>query len=457
MKNKISILAAALVLPVCMYSQVGILTDKPHSTLDLGTKIGSSVTDGAGKKLAIYNNTNGTDFYGLGVSPNFLQFYVNSAPANTLPAMILKKYQTDFHQLGINTTNPHNVIDLGPTMGNIADPLSKKLAVYNSADGNDFYGLGVSPSVLQFHAGTVSDQAPAMIVKKYKTNFYQLGINTTNPHNVIDMGPTMGNIADPDSKKLAVYNSADGNDFYGLGVSSSVLQFHAGTVSNQAPNMVLKKYQDNIHQLGINTTNPHNIIDLGPTMGGIADPLSKKLAIFNSADGNDFYGLGVSPGTLQFHAGTVNNQAPHMVLQDNGRLGIGTSAPTSTLSVNGTADKPGGGSWETFSDRRVKKDIKDFKDGLNIINQLKPVSYKYNEKSGYKDLNKEYVGFIAQDVEKVAPYMINVIDDTAKSGLPDKRELNESALTKILVNAIQQQQLEIDELKKEISEIKKHN
>lgn len=455
MKNKISILAVALVLPVCMYSQVGILTDKPHSTLDLGTKIGSSVIDRAGKKLAVYDNTDGTDFYGLGVSPGFLQFHVNSAPANTLPAMILKKYQTDFYQLGINTTNPHNVIDMGPTMGNISDPSSKKLAVYNSADGNDFYGLGVSQAVLQFHAGTISDQAPAMILKKYKTNFFQLGINTTTPHNVIDMGPTMGNIADPDSKKLAVYNSADGNDFYGLGVSPSILQFHAGTVNNQAPSMVLKKYTNNIHQIGINTNNPHNIIDMGPTMGGIADPLSKKLAVYNSADGNDFYGLGVSASTLQFHAGTINNQAPTMVLQDNGRLGIGTYAPTSTLSVNGTADKPGGGSWGTFSDRRVKKDITDFKDGLNVITQLKPVTYKYNEKSGYKDLNKEYVGFIAQDVEKVAPYMINVIDDTAKSGLADKRELDESALTKILVNAIQQQQFEINELKKAISEIKK--
>jgi hypothetical protein len=39
--------------------------------------------------------------------------------------------------------------------------------------------------------------------------------------------------------------------------------------------------------------------------------------------------------------------------------------------------------------------------------------------------------------------------------LADKRELDESALTKILVNAIQQQQFEINELKKAISEIKK--
>jgi len=33
-----------------------------------------------------------------------------------------------------------------------------------------------------------------------------------------------------------------------------------------------------------------------------------------------------------------------------GNVGIGTSAPTDKLSVNGTASKPGGGTWAVFSD-----------------------------------------------------------------------------------------------------------
>ncbi|MGG5207422.1 tail fiber domain-containing protein [Chryseobacterium sp. MIQD13] len=166
----------------------------------------------------------------------------------------------------------------------------------------------------------------------------------------------------------------------------------------------------------------------------------------NGTNTNEDFFFGVSQG---------GHYLERMRITNKGSLGIGTDSPTSLLSVNGTADKPGGGSWGTFSDRRVKKDIADFKDGLNVINQLKPVTYKYNEKSGYEDLNKQYVGFIAQDVEKVAPYMINVIDDSAKSGLKDKRELDESALTKILVNAIQEQQKEIEELKKAVSKLKK--
>jgi len=161
-------------------------------------------------------------------------------------------------------------------------------------------------------------------------------------------------------------------------------------------------------------------------------------------------------GNITFGKYTSASAYTSWVLIDtNGRMGIGTTAPTSLLSVNGTADKPGGGSWGTFSDRRVKKDIVEFKDGLNVINKLNPVTYRYNEKSGYKDLDKKYVGFIAQDVEKAAPYMVNIVDDTKKSGLKDKRELDESALTKILVNAVKEQQKEIVQLRKEIEDLKK--
>ena len=35
-------------------------------------------------------------------------------------------------------------------------------------------------------------------------------------------------------------------------------------------------------------------------------------------------------------------------------VGIGTTAPDNLLTVNGNADKPGGGSWGTYSDGRLK-------------------------------------------------------------------------------------------------------
>jgi hypothetical protein len=140
---------------------------------------------------------------------------------------------------------------------------------------------------------------------------------------------------------------------------------------------------------------------------------------------------------------------------NNGKVAIGTDTPDALLSVNGTASKAGGGSWATFSDKRVKHDIKPFNDGLEVLMKLNPVTFKYNEKSGYTDVNKSFVGFIAQDVETVAPYMVNLYDDSeGPSGLKDKRQFDESALNKILVNAVQEQQAQIEVLKKEMEEMK---
>jgi hypothetical protein len=138
--------------------------------------------------------------------------------------------------------------------------------------------------------------------------------------------------------------------------------------------------------------------------------------------------------TTRYHFFRADGDAYHA-----GRLGIATTLPDQRLSVNGNASKTGGGSWATFSDHRVKQDIEPFTDGLDVILKLHPVNYRYNPLSGYSDLTKKYVGFIAQEVEKAAPYMVELYDDSKGiSGLADKRQFDESALTKILVNAVQE-------------------
>lgn len=154
----------------------------------------------------------------------------------------------------------------------------------------------------------------------------------------------------------------------------------------------------------------------------------------------------------------ANNQLVSDVLVygefDNKRVGINTILPTQTFSVNGTAGKPGGGDWLTFSDRRVKKNVAAFTDGLDVLMRLDPVTFQYKQNSGYDDTEKQFVGFIAQDVEVVAPYMITTYDDSdGPSKLADKRVFDESALSKILVNAVQEQQLQIEALNARIKQL----
>jgi hypothetical protein len=130
------------------------------------------------------------------------------------------------------------------------------------------------------------------------------------------------------------------------------------------------------------------------------------------------------------------------------------SATPILLFVNGEAAKPGGGNWFNLgSDERVKKDITLFKDGLARLKKLKPVNYKYNGKAGIAT-GKEYVGLIAQDVQKVCPYMVGTFK--AKLEEYDEHEtellsLDTNALTYVMVNAIQELDTKITKLEKLIA------
>jgi hypothetical protein len=74
--------------------------------------------------------------------------------------------------------------------------------------------------------------------------------------------------------------------------------------------------------------------------------------------------------------------------------------------VDGSAGKPGGGSWTNSSDRRLKQNINDYGDGLDEVMRIRPVTFHYNDLSGY-DTDPEYVGVIAQELQEVAPYMVS--------------------------------------------------
>lgn len=149
-----------------------------------------------------------------------------------------------------------------------------------------------------------------------------------------------------------------------------------------------------------------------------------------------------------------------MRITNGGSVGIGTPSPDQLLSVNGSASKVGGGSWSTFSDERLKKDILPFKEGLEVVKRIKPVHFKYNGLAGYPDDGRGYVGVIAQDIQKIAPYMVGTVTKKMKESDKEPTDLlmyDGSALIYILVNAIKDQQKIIDDLKSELETQKKRS
>jgi len=136
------------------------------------------------------------------------------------------------------------------------------------------------------------------------------------------------------------------------------------------------------------------------------------------------------------------NEGIRMTWIKTGNVGIGTTTPTHLLEVNGTAAKPGGGSWTATSDSRLKQEVRPYTDGLEKLLSIKPVTYRYNELAE-TDTEIEYVGVIAQELKEVAPYMVGSFELNGTEYL----DVDNSAMTYMLINAMKEQQQQIEELK----------
>ena len=116
------------------------------------------------------------------------------------------------------------------------------------------------------------------------------------------------------------------------------------------------------------------------------------------------------------------------------------------------------GTVHSLSDIRVKTDVEDLSDGLDIVKQLKPRTFRYTEDSEfYNEDTKDEIryGFVANEVEAVAPQYT----DTGKGKIggedvDDLKSLSTTKMIPMLVKAIQEQQEQIEELKAEIATLK---
>ncbi len=118
------------------------------------------------------------------------------------------------------------------------------------------------------------------------------------------------------------------------------------------------------------------------------------------------------------------------------------------LETGGTASKPGGGSWTATSDARLKENIEPYTDGLAQLKNINPVYYHYNQQSGY-DTKRQHIGVIAQEMQKIAPYMVGSFKKEDKEYL----NVDNSAMTYMLINAVKEQQKEIEELKELVKKL----
>lgn len=147
-----------------------------------------------------------------------------------------------------------------------------------------------------------------------------------------------------------------------------------------------------------------------------------------------------------------------LVLGNKANVGIGVSAPSFQLHLStDAAAKPGSPDWTVASDSRLKKNITDFTDGLDLLKQIKPVWFQYNGAAGIETGDKKFVGIIAQEMQKIAPYTVGTF--THQDSLGNKTEYldyDANAVTYILINSVKEQQRIIEEKEEKIADLEQN-
>ena len=129
-------------------------------------------------------------------------------------------------------------------------------------------------------------------------------------------------------------------------------------------------------------------------------------------------------------------------LTSNGNFTVYTTADgtTSKFTVTSTSgDVVAAGDVTSESDRRLKKDIVDIEHAVETVKSLQGVKYKFKEGD-----DKERIGLIAQDVE---PYVPQVVFEKEDDGM---KSVSYQSLVALLIEAVKEQQKEIDELKAQV-------
>ena len=401
---------------------VGIGTTTPNSQLDVRT------------------NFSNADIARIGSSTQRIAFGVSAT--NNGPYITTNNGTNASLRLGVNGLEHMRIDANTATLGNVG------IGVGNAAVNNalQIHRLGITDTYEQFTNGQVgalatdglkigvSSTGAASIQNLESTSLSlhtnateritilangNVGVNETNPIHrlMINGGIALGNGAfsiDPtyaDDNNYITFKDATGassEDFIGYKDNTFHFRDNPGGADASQPNVVAWG------RFGLGT---NDFSSLGSDIGlVIAHSGGTAIAIRNGGD-LDIY----SPDNTQSARIVVDNASSNtLTISSNGK----------TFSFNGT-----GGSVN--SDKRLKQDIVKEENSLSKILQLTGYSYRF--KKNASDPRKEY-GVIAQEV-------LNVLPDAVFTDKDGYYSVSYSSLIPILINAIKEQQIQIDELK----------
>ena len=298
--------------------------------------------------------------------------------------------------------------------------------------------------------------------------FAQTGIGTTTPVTKLHVksnGPTF-RLEGTDHTYMEFYPQGVSNRFgwFGYPSANSV----DITISNQSATGAfsintnsLERFRINSSGLvGIGNTAPISTLTVGNATGTIPGEITlypttssfeggqiniKKSLVGSTVDWIiDQYGTSAAEARLRIFNTT---EANGIIIKENGFIGMGTSNPTVRLQVAGDIIA---NSIAGSSDTRFKTNILPIENPLQKVLKLRGVTFDWKIKEFPNRMFSENraLGFIAQDVEQVIPEVVQTENSTEgfKSVQYDK-------VVALLVEAIKEQQKQIEQLQQKVKEL----
>ena len=177
------------------------------------------------------------------------------------------------------------------------------------------------------------------------------------------------------------------------------------------------------------TTLSSNTVSGNETVNGTLGVTGATTLSSNTVSGSE---------TIGGNLGVTGNETVGGTLDVTGSSSFGT-VNVVNLTVSGT--------FTNNSDKRLKRNIEPLTNSLQTVMQLNPVSYEKKANLTSTDYLIKENGFIAQDLQKVLPILVNT--DKSKDSL---LSINYVAIIPILTQAIQEQQKQIEALKAQATE-----
>ncbi|SFB96956.1 Chaperone of endosialidase [Flexibacter flexilis DSM 6793] len=433
-------------------------TANPSTSMNYGLMYGWNASGGLGESDLVWGT-------GLGAAPS-LNFTTWNGTTKTRRVTI-----TSAGNVGIGTTSPSSLVHA------LTSSTSPTILVENTL-ATSYAMIGYKGTGREYRVGTgnasestygVNDK---FFVFDYSANAMRMaidasgnmGIGTTSPTSRLHVLNGMITTENTTATSYAMVSyKGSGREYRvgtggasesGYGVANTFFVFDVNANS-------MRMAIDASGNMGVGTTSPSEKIDVPSGKINVGQLTGYQTKI--GAGFIDFYDVtgatktsniaqNNSSGDLYINNLTASNNT--IINYNNGGfLGIGTNAPTVKLQVyNGsTTGKYTTTGWTHSSDARLKTNVMPVTQALALVSQLNGVYYNWKQTP---NANRQ-IGFLAQDVRKIVPEVVE-----GKEGDIEKGETLSMAyqnLVPVLVNAIKEQQAQIEALKTENASLKIQN